>query len=54
MAWANVKCPHCGAVAKKITVNANVSHTSSRKSCDKCHKPIIVETNGAKVKVYKA
>lgn len=53
MAWVNIKCPHCGGIAKKATVNSSVTHQTYRISCQSCHKPVVYENNGGKVKVYK-
>lgn len=53
MAWVNIKCPHCGAIAKKTTVNPSVKHSTYRTSCQKCHKPVAYECNSGKVRVFK-
>lgn len=53
MAWVDIRCPHCGGVAKKATVNPSVSHSQNRLSCAKCHKAVVYECNYGKVKVYK-
>jgi len=53
MSWVTVKCPYCGGMAKKMTVNPSAGHSVLHTSCGKCHKKILVETDHGKVTVYK-
>ena len=53
MAWVSLKCPHCKGIAKKVPINASVSHQVTHTRCEKCRERIVYENTHGKVKVYK-
>ena len=52
MSWEMISCPYCGK-GRKITVNGNVSSSTTHMTCSGCHKSYTVSASYGKVKVTK-